>query len=68
MAIPHRDGVDGAAVLAKSQRVVSLGYKYDGHDTWTQAFTNVPLGQQLLYVPLNLFGLIGVGVVGGAVW
>ena len=64
MAIPHNGGVDGATVHTNLQRVVGLGYKYHGHGTRTQAFTNVPLGQQLLYVPLNLFGLFGVGAVG----
>ena len=68
MAIPNGDGVDGTTIHAKAKSVVVLGYQDDGHGARTQALADMSHGKKFLYLPLDLFCLLGVGAVRSAVW
>jgi hypothetical protein len=67
VSIADRDGIDGTTIHAHPLSVIRLRYEYNGNRTRAQAFANIPFGEEMLYLSVDLLGLFGVGAVGGTV-
>jgi len=60
MPVFDGDVVDGSAIHTHPDGSILLGHKKRGYDTWTPAFPDQDLRNELLHLSLNLHGVNGI--------
>ena len=62
------DSIDGIAIRTHAIGAIFLRNKDYRNGTWAQAFSHMAIVDELLYLPLDLLGFLGVDAVGSLVW
>ena len=68
MAITDGNGIDGSTIHTHPLRLIRFRHKNDENGTRAKAFADVPFGEEILNLAVDLLGLFRVGAVGGTVW
>ena len=65
--ISNGDSIDGTAIKTHTICTIFLGNEDYRDDTWAQAFSYMAIVDELLYLPLDLLGFLGVDTLGSLV-
>ena len=63
MTITHGNGIDWSTIHTHALGVIRFGNKNNRYRTRTKAFTDITFHEEILYLPVDFLGVVGVGAV-----